>query len=284
MIATSKPELTILKVSIKRPISQIEHNSWYKPTLSPEHGVLLVLMASLLTGASLAQAWNWQTTLACLGAFLGLQAEHPLTVQLKQRRSWKLRYLIWFGLYGTGALVIATVLTLQHPSLIWVCCGGAIAMMINMLAVVRRKQKIIATEIVMFTAICLSTLFAYGATADQLNLQAVGLWVLNTLFFCSAVFTIKLRKTKTSSLRGGLIYHSSAIAILALLYGLGALKLLSALTFMIALLKLLVIIWQRNWYCNCRFEHIARFETYFALIYTALACLTVLPAHLPPTG
>jgi hypothetical protein len=162
--------------------------------------------------------------------------------------------------------------------------GGAIAMGINVLAVFRRRQKVISTEILMFAAICLATLFAYGTTATALSVEAVGLWLLNTLFFSSAIFTIKLRKVKTSSLKGGLIYHAVAIALIALLYGLGWLKLLTALTFTIALLKLAIIISLRDWYCNCRFEYIARFETYFALSYTALACLTVLPARLPPPG
>lgn len=49
----------------------------YWPTFSPEHGVLLVLAGALLTGASLAQTWTWETSLACLGAFLGLQAPLP---------------------------------------------------------------------------------------------------------------------------------------------------------------------------------------------------------------
>ena len=266
------------------PIEWHPTKRWYQPTFSPEHGVLLVLLGALLTGASLAQTWTWQTSLAGLAAFLGLQAEHPLTVQIKQRRSIKPRYLLWSGLYGLGAVAIALWLTVQHPSLIWVCLGGAIAMIINVVAVYKRQQKMISTEIVMFAAICLSTLFTYGTTAHVITVEAVGLWLLNTLFFSSAVFTIKLRKVKTSSLQSGIIYHCGAIAIIALLYGLGWLKLLTALTFAIALLKLAVIIGLRDWYCNCRFEYIARFETYFALSYTALACLTVLPARLPPPG
>lgn len=160
-----------------------------------------MLLGALLTGASLAQDWTLQTSLAGLGAFLGLQAEHPLTVQIKQRRSWKPRYLLWSGIYGSGAVAIAVWLTIQHPYLLWVCGGGAIAMAVNILSVLKRRQKEIDIEIVMFAAICLSTLFAYGATADGLGVQAIGLWLLNTLFFASAIFTIKLRKVKTSSLR-----------------------------------------------------------------------------------
>ena len=265
-------------VSVSRPSS---HKSIYLPTFSPEHGVLLVLAGALLTGASLAQAWTWETTLACLAAFLGLQAEHPLTVQIKQRRSLKPRYLLWAGLYGGSAMAIALFLSYRHPHLLWICAGAAVAMGINILAVLNRRQKTIDTEILMFVAICMSTLFAYGVTAGDLTTQAIGLWMLNSLFFASAVFTIKLRKVKTSSLTGSLVYHSVAIAIAATLYLLGWLSLFTALTLAVALLKLVVIVVLRDWYCNCRFEYIARFETYFALTYTALACLTVLPEYLP---
>ena len=266
------------------PIEWHPTKRWYQPTFSPEHGVLLVLLGALLTGASLAQTWTWQTSLACLAAFLGLQAEHPLTVQIKQRRSIKPRYLLWSGIYGFAAAAIALWLTYQHPSLIWVCLGGVTAMIINVVAVYKRRQKMVSTEILMFAAICLSTLFAYGTTAHGITVEAVGFWLLNTLFFSSAIFTIKLRKVKTSSLQSGLLFHGGAVVALVLLYGLGWLQLFTALTFAIATLKLAVIIWQRDWYCNCRFEYVARFETYFALSYIALACLSVLPARLPPPG
>ena len=260
------------------------HKPLYWPTFSPEHGVILVLAGSLLTGASLAQTWTWETWLACLVAFLGLQAEHPLIVQIKQRRSWKPRYLIWAGVYGGIAIAIATYLTYRHPVLLWICGGSVIAIGFDIVAVLRRRQKAIDTEIFMFTAICMATLFVYGTNTGTLTFQAVGLWLLNSLFFASAVFTIKLRKAKTSSLKGSLVYHSVAIAITATLYGLGWLSLVTALTLGIALLKLAVVILFRDWYCNCRFEYIARFETYFALTYTALACLTVLPEYLPAPG
>lgn len=136
----------------------------------------------------------------------------------------------------------------------------------------------------MFAAICLATLFVYGTNTGTLTPQAIGLWLLNSLFFASAVFTIKLRKVKTSSLRGSLVYHGVAIALTAALYWLGWLSLFTALTLGVALLKLAVVILFRDWYRNCRFEYIARFETYFALTYTALACLTVLPEYMPAPG
>jgi len=258
---------------------------WYQPTFSPEHGVLLVLFGAMLTGASLAQAWNDDTSWACLAAFLGLQAEHPVIVQIKRRRRWRPRYLVWASVYGGAALAIALWLSFQHPVLWWIMVAGIVALGLDVLAVFQHNHKAVANEIVMFVAICLSTLFVYGATADEMTTQALGLWILNSLFFASAVFSVKLRKKKTSSLQPGVIYHAVAIAIVATIYAVGWLSLftslVTSLVFSVALIKLAVVVCWQNWYRTCRFEHIARFETYFALSYTFLAALTVLPPKLP---
>jgi len=255
---------------------------WYRPTFSPEHGVLLVLLGAVLTGASLAQQWTWETTVAASAAFLAMQAEHPMVVQLKQRRLWRPRYVVWAMVYGGGAIALAGWLTYRHPVVLWLCGAAALAVGIDVAAVLKRRQKAIDTEIVLFSAICLSSIFVYGTLTNKITYSTVGLWVLNSLFFASAVFTIKLRKVKTSRLTGSLVYHGVGIGLVTVLYGLGWLSGWTVLGFAIALLKLAVIVWQRDWYCNCRFEYIARFETYFALTYTSWVCLTLLPATLPP--
>lgn len=79
---------------------------WYRPTLSPEHGVYVVLLVSFLLGAAVAQNWTLATTLALVCAFCGFQAEHPMVLQIKQRRSLKPRFLIWGGVYAviSGAM------------------------------------------------------------------------------------------------------------------------------------------------------------------------------------
>ncbi|KPQ33924.1 MAG: YwiC-like protein [Phormidesmis priestleyi Ana] len=254
---------------------------WYQPTFSPEHGVLLVLLGAVLTGASLAQAWTSDTSWACLAAFLALQAEHPLVVQIKQRRRWRPRYLFWAGLYGLLTSAITLWLCVRHPVLLWIGGGGIVALAVDIWAVLQHKQKAIANEIVMFSALCLSTLFVYGATADTITVQAIGLWILNSLFFSGAVFSVKLRKVKTSSLKAAFVYHAGAIALVVLLYQLGWLSLFTALASAIALLKLAIITQWQHWYRSCRFEYIARFETYFALSYTVLVALTLLPPKLP---
>lgn len=262
------------------PESSPHKKRWYRPTFSPEHGVLIVLLGAALTGSSLAQAWTSQTSWACLAAFLAVQAEHPIVVQIKQRRKWRPRYVVWAVAYGTGAGAIALFLCLQHPVLLWLCAAGVLALMLDAIAVFQHQHKSIANEITMFAAICLTTLFTYSATTGELSFRAVGIWLLNSLFFSGAVFSVKLRKSKTSSLKGGILYHAFATVFVVLLYGVHSLCLLSALTFAIALIKFALIVWQREWYRTCQFGYVARLETYFALLYIALLSLTVLPPKL----
>ncbi|MEO1619935.1 MAG: YwiC-like family protein [Cyanobacteria bacterium J06632_3] len=275
---TTRPLVT---VSALPPENNPYKKPWYLPTFSPEHGVLLVLLGAVLTGASVAQAWSIDTSWACLATFLGLQAEHPVIVQIKRRRRWRPRYLVWAGIYGGAALAIALWLCLQHPVLWWIVGAGVLSLGLDIVAVLKRNHKTIANEIVMFVAICLSTLFVCGATTGEITTQAIGMWVLNSLFFASAVFSVKLRKKKTRSLQPSVIYHGVAISLIVTLYSIGWLSMFTALVFLVALLKLAVIVCWQNWYRTCRFEHIARFETYFALSYTFLAALTVLPPKLP---
>jgi len=89
------------QVTPESPINSIPPTpTWHRPTVSPEHGVYVMLFVSFLTGAAAAQHWTWTTTLAIVCAFAGFQAEHPLILQIKQRRSWKPRFLLWGSLYG----------------------------------------------------------------------------------------------------------------------------------------------------------------------------------------
>ncbi len=259
---------------------QINFKTWLRPTFSPEHGVLLVLFGSVVTGSALAQAWNYCTTLAFVCAFFALQAEHPLVVQIKQRSTWKPRFLIWSGIYGAIAIAIATWLWFQSPILVWIYVLALIAFIADVVAVLQKKHKSILNELVIFAAICLSTPLAYAATTHSLCVEVIAVWLLNTLFFGSAIFTIKLRRKKTSSLMLGVTYHAIATTIITGFYFLGWLNIFTALAFVVALIKFAVVIGIRSWYCKARFQYVAVFETRFALIYVAIAAISVLPAHL----
>ena len=91
-----------------------------------------------------------------------------------------------------------------------------------------------------------------------------------------------LRRQKTAAIKPGVIYHCVATLVIFSLYSLNHLSLVTALSFTVALIKLLTVLGFQNWYRQARFHSIAIFETRFALLYIAISSISVLPAHLPP--
>lgn len=265
--------------------------AWYHPLVSPEHGVYVMLIVAFLTGAALAQAWTWATTLALLCAFLGFQAEHPWMLQLKQRKSWKPRFLVWGSIYAALAGAIAVYLVVQsgglQSPLLWICGGAIAAFSIDAVAVLQREQKSIWNEFLTFSAVCLSAPLAYAVTTGSLSAEALGLWLLNSLFFSAAIFTVKLRKPDRSTLplapmTRSWVYHAIASLVVIALWSIGWLAPLTASAFSVALLKMGLISWQHNWYCTTKIQQVAILETGTALLFLAIAALSVLPVHLAP--
>ncbi|MBE9109236.1 YwiC-like family protein [Nodosilinea sp. LEGE 07298] len=259
--------------------------AWYRPIFSPEHGVYVVLLVAFSTGAAAAQAWTWTTTLALLGAFAGFQAEHPWMLQIKQRSSIKPRFWVWGGLYSLVAGGIALYL-LWHQgwwlSPLWIIYVGAFAAFcVDGMAVFRRGQKSVANELITFAAVCLSAPFAYIVTTGTLVPELWGLWALNTLFFSSAIFTVKFRKSKTHSAVPGEVFHAIATLLILTLACFGLLTPLTASAFSVALLKFGIILWQRDWYCTTKIQRVALLETSMALLFLVVTALSLLPARWP---
>lgn len=253
---------------------------WYRPTLSPEHGVYVVLLVSFLLGAAAAQNWTIATTLALVCAFCGFQAEHPLVLQIKQRRSLKPRFLIWGGVYAVISGATALYLYLNYPVLLWIYAGAIAALVVDAFSVLRKEQKSVFNELITFAAVCLSAPLAYAATTGTISISVMGLWALNTLFFSSSIFTVKLRKLKTSSLIPAVIYHAIATSIVVALYWLGWLSPVTALAFGLALLKFGIIALNQQWYRTAKIQFVAMLETGTAFAFLTIVALSILPAQL----
>lgn len=256
---------------------------WYRPTVSPEHGVYVVLGVSFLIGATAAQQWTWSTTLALICAYCGFQAEHPLVLQIRQRGNWKPRYLMWLGSYGGSAIAIALYLFWQHQDnwpLLLIYGAAMVAILVDSVAVWWHQHKAVWNELITFAAVCLSAPLAYGATTGKLSWPVMGLWMLNTLFFSSAIFTVKLRKSRTASIVPGLIFHVIATGIIALLWQVQWLSPITVAAFGVVLLKFGLILWQKDWYCRAKIQRVAQLETASSLVFLAIAALSLLPAHL----
>lgn len=260
------------KLASHKSFASLETQGWYRPTFSPEHGVYVILLVAYLTGVAVAQGFNGAPLLAGVCAFLGFQAEHPIALQIKQRKTLKLRFLVWGGIYGGIALVIALYLYFQAPIVGWLYAGAIAALIVDGIAVFYRQQRSILNEGMTFAAVCLSAPFAYIATTGTLSLSIIGLWLLNTLFFSSAIFTLKFRRLKSHPIKPGMIYHLIATLIAALLYGFTVLPLFVVLAFAIALIKYGVILWRREWFCTTAIHNVAMTETTAAILFAAIIC------------
>lgn len=257
--------------------------AWYRPVFSHDHGVYIMLVVSFLTGAAAAQNWTWATTLALICAFFGFQAEHPWALQIKQRRSLKPRFLFWGGLYSAIAGAIALYLYWLQADwlspLLWIYLGAIAAFLLDAVSVFFREQKSIANELMTFTAVCLSAPLAYIVTTGTLITPVLGLWILNTLFFSSAIFTVKFRKDKSHAVLPSLAYHAIATLLVTGLWFVGLLSPITALSFAVVLVKYGIILLWREWYCITKIKYVAMLETGSAILFLAIATLSLLPAY-----
>ena len=269
--------------TISRKSASHNRQQWYHPTLSPEHGVYVVLAVSFLTGAAAAQQWTWATTLALICAFSGFQAEHPMVLLIKRRRRWKPRFWVWVGIYGGIASAIAFWLFWQSQEswpLLAIYGAAIVTTLIDAASVWWRQQKSIWNELITFAAVCLSAPFAYVATVGTLSWQLVGLWILNALFFSSAIFTVKFRKKKGASVVPGLVFHSIAAVIVGFLWFVHWLAPITAMAFVVALVKFGMILWQKDWYHQAKIHYVAQIETGTSFLFFVIVALSLLPAHM----
>lgn len=264
--------------------SSVRHKKrWYRPTVSPRHGVYVMLVISFVTGAAAAQHWTWATTLALICAYCGFQAEHPLVSQLKRWGKWKPQWLTWFGIYGGIAGAIAGWLFWRSQGNwhLLVIYGVAIAAaLVDALAMQWRQQKSVWNELVTFFAVCLSAPLAYVVTVGTLSQSAIALWLLNGAFFSSAIFSVKLRKVKDASIVPGLISHGVAAGLVLTLWQVHWLSPITAAAFSMALLKFGLIALRLDWYRHAKIQQVAQLETGASLLFLAIASLSLLPPHL----
>jgi hypothetical protein len=242
-----------------------------------------MLVVSFLTGAAAAQQWTWTTTLALICGFCGFQAEHPLVWQIKQHKNYQPRLLLWASLYGAVAIAIALWLVWHNSNilpLLLIYCGAIAALIFDVFSVRHRQQKSRFNELVTFAAVCLLAPLTYTVTTGTISQVAIALWILNTLFFSSAIFTVKLRKTKTALIVPGIIFHGIGSAIVLALWLTGWLLPITASAFGVAVVKFISIVWQKNWYCTAKIQQVALLETFSSLAFLAIVALSLLPSYL----
>lgn len=247
-------------------LSAKSKRTWFKPVLSGEHGASISLAVCFFLGVWFAGRWNGNTSLALAAAVAGFELQLPL-VRLLRRKRLDPRLIIWTILYGIVTVSSALTLWLRVPALGRIYAVGAAVLLINLFWVYRGDQKSIPNELSIFTGLCLALPFAYTATTGFMAQDLLGLWLLCTLVFSSAIFTVRLRLFGDPAVTKATVYHIVALAMVFLLVRVNLLPPALAWTFLIPLAKLVVILLWMDRYRRLKLTHIGLIETALAIIF-----------------
>jgi hypothetical protein len=244
----------------------------------------VALLVSFLLGAAGAQRWTMGTTAALVVVLAAFQAEHPLVQQIRRRRALQPRLLLWAGVYGAIAVGLGAVLAWQMPVLLVLAGLAAAALGLDALAVLQRRQRSLAHELLAFAAVCLAAPFAWVVGSGSLEPGAMGLWALCSLYFGSSVALLKLRRDPDADFRPVLLIGAISLALIVLGWRSELLRPLEAAAYGVALLKGGWLLGRLENYRAAPIGRVAAIETGSALVFMLLAALALLPATLPPSG
>lgn len=142
-----------------------------------------------------------------------------------------------------------------------------------------QQQKSIANELISFSGICLATVFVYLVNTGIINHSIIGLWLVNSLFFSSAIFTVKFRKPKSPSILIASIYHAIAFLIILGLVIMNWISPWLLIAFSVAVIKFIAIVWQQNWYRHTEMKNVALWETLSSLLFASMVLIPHLFAN-----
>jgi hypothetical protein len=225
-----------------------------KPTrlsfpLPKEHGSWAMFSVPLIIGLIVAPHWQWRSLwliAAALGLFL---VRFPIDTVIKTRRrpaADRAGLIRWASGYGTIALLCGGWLIVIEQ-LYWLIPMGVIgaALLIYHWWLVERRQELsVRGELAGIFGLALGAPLAYSVSVGVLDGTALGLWIVNALYFGGTVFYIKLKvrhqpkepapdrvSERLVKAKACLSYQSIALTILILLVAFNRLPALAVLAF-----------------------------------------------------
>lgn len=166
--------------------------------LPKEHGSWAMFAVPLIIGFAVAAQWQWRSILlivATLGLFL---VRFPIDALIKTRkrptadRAWLMRWAIGYGSIAAvcgGWLIIGD----QLYMLIGIGLIGAALLIYHWWLIEQRKEMSARGELAGIFGLALGAPLAYYVSTGMLNGTALGLWIVNALYFGGTVFYIKLK-------------------------------------------------------------------------------------------
>ncbi len=217
--------------------------------LPREHGSWAMFAVPLILGLVIAPHWQWRSIwliAAALGLFL---VRFPIDTLIKTRRrptADRARLIRWAIIYGAIAAICGSWLIVANQlyALIGLGLLGAVLLIYHWWLVERRQEMSARGELAGIAGLALGAPLAYYVTTGVLDGTALGLWIVNALYFGGTVFYIKLKvrqqprepapdrvSERLVKARACLSYQSIALTILILLVALHRLPALAVVAF-----------------------------------------------------
>jgi hypothetical protein len=225
--------------------------------LPKEHGSWAMFAMPLIIGCAVAAQWQWRSILliaAALGLFL---VRFPIDTLIKTRkrpqadRAGLIRWAIVYGsiaAIGGGWLIVI-------ERLYWLIPLGvlsAVLLAYHWWLVERRQEMSARGELAGIFGLALGAPLAYYASMGVIDATAVGLWIVNALYFGGTVFYIKLKvrqqpkepapdrvSERLVKAKACLTYQSVALTLIILLVAVERLPALALLAFVPMTMKVL---------------------------------------------
>jgi hypothetical protein len=234
-----------------------------KPTrlsipLPKEHGSWAMFSVPLIIGFAVAAQWPWRSIwliAAALGLFL---VRLPIDTLIKTRkrptadRLWLIRWAMGYG--SIAALCGGWLIVIDQ--LYWLIPLGVLsaALLAYHWWLVERRQEMSARgELAGIFGLALGAPLAYYVATGVIDGTAVGLWIVNALYFGGTVFYIKLKvrqqpkepapdrvSERLVKAKACLTYQSVVLTLIILLVAFERLPALAVLAFVPMTLKVLL--------------------------------------------
>jgi hypothetical protein len=226
--------------------------------LPKEHGSWAMFAVPLIIGWAVAAHWQWRSILL-IGAALGLfLVRYPIDTLIKTRkrphtdRAWLIRWAIVYGsiaaLCGGWLIVIDQLYWLMPLGVI-----GAALLAYHWWLVERRQEMSARGELAGICGLALGAPLAYYVSTGVIDGTAIGLWIVNALYFGGTVFYIKLKvrqqpkepapdrvSERLVKAKACLTYQSIVLTIVILLAAWRDMPVLALLAFVPMTLKVLI--------------------------------------------
>jgi len=225
--------------------------------LPKEHGSWAMFAVPLIIGFAVAAQWQWRS-IGLIGAALGLfLVRFPIDTLIKTRKrptAERARLIRWAIAYGAIAAVCGGWLIVidQLYALIGLGLIGAALLIYHWWLVERRREMSAQGELAGIFGLALGAPLAYYVSTGVLNGTALGLWVVNALYFGGTVFYIKLKvrqqpkepapdrvSERLVKAKACLSYQSAVLTLVILLVAFQRLPALAVLAFVPMTLKVL---------------------------------------------